>query len=120
MRELKVRTDERTRDRRRGRLSQTSGFLEDALLQVRTEAAVGEHLDSTFRQLGEILFEADHVEERSSRFDVDEHVDVAVGPIVAARDRAEHANITDAVTRRESAPPEQAHLRRRPRWATFA
>ena len=68
---------------------------------MRTEAAVGEHFDSTFEQLGEILFEADHVEERSSGFDVDENVDVAVRPIVAARDRPEHADITDAVTARE-------------------
>ena len=48
----------------------------------------GEHLDSTFKEVGAVLCEADHVEERPSGFDVHENIDVTVGPIVATRDRA--------------------------------
>ncbi len=71
------------------------------MLKVGTQAVVGEHLDSALEELGEILFEADEVEKRSSRLDVDEKINVAVGSIVTARDGAEHTDISDPVTGRE-------------------
>lgn len=67
-------------------------------MQVRAEAANGQYFDSAPKQLSELLFKTDDVEERTTSLNVDEQIDVALGTIIAARHRSEHTNIACAVT----------------------
>src|SRR6266545_2968850 len=85
---------------RRDRLSQLSGFGENPLLQVRTQSADGHDFNSPSKQFLELLFEADHVEQRTIWLHFDKQVDIAVGAVVSPQDRAKHADIADAVTGR--------------------
>ena len=83
---------------RRGRLSQTGRFGEDSLLQVGAQSADGQHLNSTAKELSEVLLQADDVEQRATRFNLDEQVDVAVGTIISVKNRPEHTDVAGAMT----------------------
>ena len=65
----------------------------------------------TSKQLLEVLFEGDHVEQGASRFDVDEEIDVAVRSSISSGHRPEHVDISGAMARRQlkNRPPVCVH-----------
>jgi hypothetical protein len=89
---------EKSVDGDRDGLSQRGGFVEDPLLQVRAESTIGQNVDSAAKKVGEILFETDDVEERSTLLDLHEQVEIAARAIIAAGHRSEHADIPHTVT----------------------
>lgn len=54
-------------------------------------------IDGTAENGGEIVIEAEDIEERCTRSKFDEQVQIGVGPIVAAGDRTEQPDIGDRV-----------------------
>ena len=61
------------------------------------DAGVRQHVHVAPEQLFEILLEANEVEERPVVFHLDQQIDVAVGPVIAASDGTEYADVPRAV-----------------------
>ena len=59
-----------------------------------------DHIDLTAQRFFEIEDETAEVEDRSARLQLDEEVDIAIGPRVPAGHGTEHANVTCSVSRR--------------------
>lgn len=62
-------------------------------VQVGTEAAVGQYVDTSSEQLFKILLERDHIEQSPARLHIDQQIEVAARVCVGAGDRTEDAHI---------------------------
>lgn len=74
--------------------------ISDPLQQHRHSRATGhsgQDVHVAPEEIFEVLLEPDEVEERSVVFHVDQQIDVAVGPVVAACDGTEYAHVPRAV-----------------------
>jgi len=58
-----------------------------------------DHVDRSFKQSSDVVLERDVIEYRYARRGIDFHqnIDIAVGPIVSARNRPEKRRMTDAL-----------------------
>ena len=61
------------------------------------DAAIGQDVYMTLEQPFQILFEPDEVEQRPVVFHLDQEIDVAVRPVVTARDRTKYPYVARAV-----------------------
>ena len=68
------------------------------MLQIRAQTSDRQYLHVLAEKLLNVLLEGNHIEQRSARLDIDEEIDVAVLMIVPAGDRAEHADVAQAVS----------------------
>ena len=66
-------------------------------MEVRAESANGQYFDSAPKELSELLFKTDDVEERPASLNVDKQINVAFRMIIAPRNRSEYTNIACAV-----------------------
>jgi hypothetical protein len=66
-----------------------------------TEATVCQHFNGSPKQYLEVLLQGDYVEQGTSRFDIDEEIDVAVRPGLSSGHRAKHADIARTMARRQ-------------------
>jgi hypothetical protein len=62
------------------------------------ESVAAYHVDGAIEQAGNIFFQTDVIEHGHARLGInlDHDIEVAVGPVLAAYDRAEHGGMTDA------------------------
>ena len=72
------------------------------MLQVWTEPAIGEHIDFSPQQCGQVLLKTDDVQKRTSLLNFHKQIYVAVGVIVASCDRAKHTYVPGPVLRGQS------------------
>jgi hypothetical protein len=65
---------------------------------MRLERSPVDHIDRSLEQAGDVTLHADAIEDRDVRIGVefDQNIDVAVGPVVATRDRAEQGGVANA------------------------
>jgi hypothetical protein len=65
---------------------------------MRAQPAIAEHIDVAAEQVGEVLPEADEVQQASSRFHLDQKVNVAPAGHLPSSNRSEHTHVSRTVT----------------------
>src|SRR5437588_11413661 len=65
---------------------------------MRLQSVAAYHVDGAIEQAGNIFFQTDVVEHSHARLGInlDHDIEVAIGPVLAASNRAEHGGMTDA------------------------
>ena len=74
----------------------------DSLLEVRTEALIGEDVDFTLQQRFQVLAEFDEIEQAASVVHFDEEVDIAVSVSLSPRHGPEDPHVVGSVRLREA------------------
>ena len=74
----------------------------DSLLEVRTEALVGEDVDFTLQQRFQVLAEFDEIEQDASVVHFDQEVDIAVSVSLSPRHGPEDPHVVGSVRLREA------------------
>ena len=85
----------------RGRPSQSDSFGENSPFEVGTEAFLGHDFNVAPQKLLQILFEADEVQERTAMLNINEQVQIAIGPVLVPRDGTKDPDVSHAVSRRK-------------------
>ena len=80
-----------------GRLSQRDGFGKNPLSNALSQTSFRHHIDTTSQELLQVKDQRRMIEQASARLQVDEEVDVALRPCLAAGDRTKHADVAGAV-----------------------
>ncbi len=80
-----------------GRLSQRDGFREDSPPDSFSQPSLRHHIDTTSQELLQVKDQRRVIEQASARLQVDEEIDVALRPCLAAGDRTKHADVAGAV-----------------------
>ena len=65
---------------------------------MRLKRSPVDHIDRSLEQAGDVILYADVIEDRDARVRVefDQDIDVAIGPVVAPRNRAEQGSVANA------------------------